>query len=116
MAVKKVPIGDLRLVGHFENNTNKQSKTAGYVDGYTNIVTSVYCKLMKHNSRRLNEFGEIELTSSWGMWCRFQSLIDANLLEGTKFVQGGRRFTIVGWEIVDERNYQYYFTLALKDK
>ena len=115
MAVKKVPIGELRLIGHFENNNYRKPYTAGYVDGYSNVVTSVYCKLIKKNGTRINDFGQVEIISSWAMWCRFQSLIDSNLLEGTKFVRGDRKFTIVGWEVIDSRDFQYYFTLNLKD-
>lgn len=116
MAVKKVPIGDLRLVGHFENNNYKRPYTAGYVDGYSNVVTSVRCKIVKLSGSRKNEFGQVEFSSSWGMWCRFQSLIENNLLTGTKFVQNGRRFTIDSYEVVDSKNFQYYFTLNMIEK
>jgi hypothetical protein len=48
------------------------------------------------------------------MQCRFQSAIDGKILEGTKFVQSDRRFQILGYNVIDERNYQYYFTLSLE--
>lgn len=113
MAVKKSTIGELRLVGHFENNLYRQPYTAGYVDGFSNVVTSVYCKLRQKSTKRINDFGQIEIVSSWQMICRFQDLLAANLTEGTKFVQAGRYFTIVGYNIIDERNFYYEFTLNL---
>jgi hypothetical protein len=113
MAVSKTTIGQLRLVGHFENNTYMQPYTAGYVDGYSNIVTSVYCKLRQRNTKRINEFGQVEIVSSWKMICRFQSALENNLLEDTKFVQAGRRFTIVGYEVIDAKDFYYEFTLNL---
>ena len=113
MAVKKTTIGQMRKVGHFENNTNPIAYTAGYVDSYTNVVTSVYCKLWQSNHNRANDFGQVQVISSWKMQCRFQDAIDINLLQDTKFVQGDRRFTIAGFEVIDERDFYYEFTLNL---
>jgi hypothetical protein len=111
--IKKATIGDLRNVGHFESNTHRQAYTAGYVDGYSNVVASVYCKLWQGASKRINDFGKIEVVSFWNMQCRFQEAIDANVIVSTKFVQGNRKFTIIGMSVIDERNYQYHFTLNL---
>lgn len=113
MAVKKYKVGKLRSVGHFENNTAPVQKTAGYVDGYTSIITSVWCKLWPMNGRRTNDFGEVQLDSTWGMQCRFQSAIDSNIKKDTKFVQGDRVFTVVGFNVIDERDFYYQFTLNL---
>src|SRR5438270_12720870 len=112
MAVKKPYIGELRLVGHFENNTGKVAYTAGYIDGYTNIITSVRCKLTGKKSFRKDEFGEIVQENLFEMICRFQSAIDQSIKVNTKFVQGNRRFTIIGFDIIDERTFYYSFTLA----
>lgn len=116
MAVKKHHIGEFRDVGYFENNTSKQPKTAGYVDGYSPIVTSVFCKLRQRSHKKENDFGQVVMISYWEMHCRFQSAIDASLLTDTKFVQGNRVFTIAGFEVVDERDFYYKFTLNLKTK
>lgn len=113
MAVKKPKIGELRKVGHFENDSNPVFYTAGYVDGYTNVVASVYCKLWQTNSRRLNDFGTVQIVSSWNMVCRFQETIESTLLEDTKFIQGSRVFTVKGFEVIDEREFYYHFILDL---
>jgi hypothetical protein len=110
---KKIPIGEMRNVGHFENNNHRQAYTAGYVDGYSNVVASVYCKLWQVNSKRVNDFGKIEVISYWNMQCRFQEAIEAATIASTKFVQGSRRFSIVGMTIIEESNFQYHFTLNL---
>ena len=113
MAVKKPSIGELRKVGHFESNNYRQPYTGGYVDGYSNVVASVYCKLWQSTTRRINDFGKIEIVSSWNMVCRFQEAIDSNVIVSTKFVQADRRFTIIGINIIDERDFYYHFVLNL---
>lgn len=113
MAIKKPKIGEMKKVGHFENDTNPIAYTAGYVDSYTNVVTSVYCKLWQTTRQKVNDFGQVQLISAWKMQCRFQDAIDTNLLKDTKFVQADRRFDIAGFEIIDERDFYYEFTLNL---
>lgn len=114
MAIDKKPsIGELRNIGHFENDNYIQPYTAGYVDGYTNVVASVYCKIKQVHSRRVNDFGNIQIVSSWEMYCRFQEAINSSLLENTKFVQDGRLFTINGFHVIDEKNFYYWFSLNL---
>jgi head-tail adaptor len=113
MALKTPPIGQLRNIGHFENDEYRAPYTAGYVDGYTNVVTSVYCKIVQTNTKKVNEFGQVEVHSEWVMWCRFQSALAAALNDGTRFVQDGRRFDIIGSSLIDERRFYYRFVLTL---
>jgi hypothetical protein len=115
MGVKKPHIGELRLIGHFENNTGRVAYTAGYVDGYTNIIASVPCKITPKNFRRVDDFGEIQIVSGWQMICRFTSQIDQNKMLNTKFVQGNKRYTIKGISVIDERNFFYLFDLTTKN-
>lgn len=113
MAIEKIPIGKMRDVGHFENNSNRQPATAGYLDGYETFVTSVYCWIEQRTHRRVNEYGEIKMIGFWEMQCRFQSAIDGNIKVGTKFVVGNDRFQVIGFSIIDRKNFQYHFTLEL---
>jgi hypothetical protein len=112
---KKPTIGDLREVGIFEGNTSRVKYTGGYVDGYTNIITAVRCKLRQINGKRTNEFGEIVITSYWEMTCRFQNVIDESIKVNTKFVVGNKKFTVASFTKIDENDFYYFFTLFKLD-
>lgn len=116
MGVSKPHIGELRNVGVFRNNTAKTLATAGYIDGYQEVITSVFCKIKQQNRYRKDEFGQLKLTATYVMVCRFCDAIDDILKPNTIFTLNGKDYTVAGIPtVIDERNFFYEFQLNAAD-
>ncbi len=113
--MKKSHTGELRSIGYFQDNTNRVPYVGGYLDGYVSTVLTVRCKLWKKNMRMVNDTGQVVYHSGYGMQCRFQKAVDANVVnnKSARFIVGNDRYKIESWNIIDSREFWYEFNLSL---
>lgn len=112
MGVKVPPIGKLRQVVRFEVN-NPTKLGAGMKDDYDELLTT-RGMLRKFNGNRSNVMGEATLQSQWQLICRFQLDLSYYVGKSMKVLIDNMIFTIDKYELIDQKQRYYSFTLNEK--
>lgn len=112
MAVERPSIGECRQIVRFEYNEPTQLG-AGKKDHYIELLTT-RGKLRKINGNRSNSLGEAILGSQWSLQCRFQLNLSYYMGKSLKVLIDNMFFTIDKYELIDQKQWWYSFTLNEK--
>lgn len=83
---------------------------AGAEDSYTTLLTT-RGRLERNGGGRSGGFADIVGTESWTLWVRKQTALVDALSIAMKVDIDGARFTVTGWEDIEERHFYYKFSL-----
>lgn len=104
-------VGKMRESVVFLQNT-PVAKGAGYIDSYTNLLTT-RGQLIDNSGSRSLSFGAVADSGSWRLICRFQTALANSLRSDTKVVINTITYTINGRpKLVDQKKHIYEFSLS----
>ena len=106
----KFHIGQLKKKVVFKKNS-RGSLGAGSKDNFETFLTT-RCSLNKKRAVKQNDRGQVEIAQWYLMICRFQLNLLNNLSNSSICVISGETYVIHDWDLVDEKEHLYEFTLS----
>lgn len=106
----KFTIGSLKKKVVFKKNS-RASLGAGSKDNFETFLTT-RCSLEKKRSVKQDDRGQVEIAQWYIMVCRFQLNLLNNLSNSSICVIAGEIYTIHDFDLVDEKEHLYEFTLS----
>ena len=110
MGVSKFHIGQLKKIAVFKKN-NRGSLGAGSKDNFEIFLTT-RCRLQKKRAVKQADRGQVEIAQWYLMVCRFQLNLLNNLSNTSICEIGGEVYVIHDWDLVNEKEHLYEFTIS----
>lgn len=103
-------IGQLRYRCKFERNEPVDMPGGGQSDYYVEMLTT-FGYLKSSQGSRTSEAGELLIYSSNTLICRFQQALINQIDSSVRVLVNNRFFTVVDYQLEDEKRYYYKFSL-----
>ena len=103
-------IGSLKKIVVFKKNS-RGSLGAGSKDNFETFLTT-RCSLEKKKAVKQADRGQIEVAQWYRMVCRFQLNLLNNLSNSSICTINGETYVIHDWDLINEKEHLYEFTLS----
>lgn len=110
MPGKRPSIGSMNKVAVFKVN-NRGSLGLGKGDGYVQFYTA-HCSLEKKAHRKVDDRKQVIVFYTYIMKCRYDETLLTSLSGSVLITIAGVDYTVLGFDLIDERTRYYEFELA----